>query len=290
MARPLCSTFFSTANQLRPQEINYELRGPRNAPVLVFLHGMGGSIEAYRFFAQRLSKDFRTLIYDQRGHGASVAKGYDYSTHTMAEDLRVLLDHLQIDSVILVGSSMGARIASRFTATYPHRVKGLLVEDMDLMPRTNPNPKVAERVLIKARHIRKALQETRFFRKSDLAQALAPLFNQGDHAAVMDSAVQTARGDWVIPTFPPDVYTLYWYQANTDNFVAELARVQRPTLILRADTQSYWSAMTDEGVRRILRDWPEADVRVVAGADHSVHSSRPREFFRLLMDFVSRVN
>ncbi len=71
---------------------------------------------------------FRAIALDNRGHGAS-SKLYDpaaYHSATMAEDVRALLDHLQIDRADVMGYSMGARIAAFFAVEHPGRVRSLV--------------------------------------------------------------------------------------------------------------------------------------------------------------------
>jgi len=85
---------------------------------------------------------FRAIALDNRGHGAS-SKLYDpaaYHSATMAEDVRALLDHLQIERADVMGYSMGARIAAFLAVEHPGRVRSLvsgglgirLVEDVGL--------------------------------------------------------------------------------------------------------------------------------------------------------------
>ena len=84
----------------------------------------------------------RVIALDNRGHGAS-SKLYDpsmYHSATMAEDVRALLDHLNIERVDVMGYSMGARITAFLALSHAARVRfailgGLgirLVEGVDL--------------------------------------------------------------------------------------------------------------------------------------------------------------
>jgi pimeloyl-ACP methyl ester carboxylesterase len=71
----------------------------------------------------------RVIALDNRGHGAS-SKLYDaaaYHSATMAEDVRALLDHLQIERADLMGYSMGARIAAFLAVEHPGRVRSLVL-------------------------------------------------------------------------------------------------------------------------------------------------------------------
>jgi pimeloyl-ACP methyl ester carboxylesterase len=70
----------------------------------------------------------RVIALDNRGHGAS-AKLYDpaaYHSTIMAEDVRALLDHLELPRADVMGYSMGARIAAYLTLAHPQRVRSVV--------------------------------------------------------------------------------------------------------------------------------------------------------------------
>src|ERR1700687_4665608 len=71
----------------------------------------------------------RVIALDNRGHGAS-SKLYEpsaYHSATMAEDVRALLDHLNIERADVMGYSMGARIAAFVTVNHPARVRSVVL-------------------------------------------------------------------------------------------------------------------------------------------------------------------
>lgn len=102
-----------------------------NKPVMVFIHGWGGSCRYWRSTAQALSTEFDCLLYDMRGFGRSLitpenreavlARGYELET--FADDLAELLDVLGLDAVWLNSHSTGASVAVFFTNQYGDRVK-----------------------------------------------------------------------------------------------------------------------------------------------------------------------
>jgi proline iminopeptidase len=109
-----------------------------NKPVLVFLHGWGGSARYWYSTAQSLTDAFDCLLYDLRGFGrsqrsASEPSGTDqmatateppsYELDTYAEDLAILLDRLGIQRASINAHSMGASVATFFVNRYPDRVE-----------------------------------------------------------------------------------------------------------------------------------------------------------------------
>jgi pimeloyl-ACP methyl ester carboxylesterase len=95
-------------------------------PVMVFVHGWGGSARYWRSTAAALSDDFDCLLYDLRGFGrsslpAQTIVGYEMEDYS--DDLAILLDVLNLDRVYINAHSMGASIATFFINRYSHRVQ-----------------------------------------------------------------------------------------------------------------------------------------------------------------------
>ncbi len=116
--------------KVRGIEHYYEWIGHGNyypgKPVMVFIHGWGGSARYWRSIAEILGDDFDCLLYDLRGFGrsnapqTSVDLGYELETY--ADDLAILLDELNLDRVYVHAHSMGASIATLFINRYSQRV------------------------------------------------------------------------------------------------------------------------------------------------------------------------
>ncbi|PZD72286.1 AB hydrolase superfamily protein YdjP [Acaryochloris thomasi RCC1774] len=99
---------------------------PTGKPVMVFLHGWGGSGRYWQSTAAALTDNFDCLLYDQRGFGRSRgASGLGpnvYDLEAYADDLAALLDELDLERVYLNAHSMGASIAALFLNQYVDRV------------------------------------------------------------------------------------------------------------------------------------------------------------------------
>lgn len=98
-------------------------------PVMVFLHGWGGSSRYWQPVAQALATDFDCLLYDLRGFGRSLdpfraSKVVEtYTIQSYVDDLAVLLDTLDIAQVFLQTHSMGSTIGAFFLNQHPQRVQ-----------------------------------------------------------------------------------------------------------------------------------------------------------------------
>ena len=99
-------------------------RWPGAPPALVLLHSGVTDRRSWYETADRLSPGYSLVAYDRRGFGQSLASP---ETFSHVEDLRTLLDGLDLDQVWLVGSSVGGRVALDATLSYPERVAGLVL-------------------------------------------------------------------------------------------------------------------------------------------------------------------
>ncbi len=115
---------------LNVQELN-----PEGKETLVLLHGMFGNLsQFYLTLGPELSKYYRVIMYDLRSHGRSSRQADGYDLHSLAEDLRCLLDTLGINSVNLLGYSYGSLVAIKFALLYQYRVKKLIAVEVPPKP------------------------------------------------------------------------------------------------------------------------------------------------------------
>jgi 3-oxoadipate enol-lactonase len=105
-------------------ELFFEWAG-EGEPV-VFLHGFGLDSRMWSPQFEALQPSFRVLRYDLRGFGRSSAPNGEYAHE---DDLRSLLTHLGVQSVHVVGLSMGSRMSLRFASAHPAMVRSLVLAD-----------------------------------------------------------------------------------------------------------------------------------------------------------------
>jgi len=108
---------------------------------MVLIPGMTAAAANYGFFAQALAPVHRVFVPDARGRGLSDHPGSGFTLDDYAADLFGILDRLELAAPILVGHSMGARIAAAFDVAFPHRAAGLVLIDPPLSgPGREPYP------------------------------------------------------------------------------------------------------------------------------------------------------
>jgi 3-oxoadipate enol-lactonase len=110
-------------------EINYELSGKKDAPVVVLSHSLSSSLLMWNPQIDVLNPHFQVLRYDMRGHGHSDVIPGPYTLELLGEDVIGLLDALNIDQVHFVGLSIGGMIGQDLALNHTHRLKSLVLCD-----------------------------------------------------------------------------------------------------------------------------------------------------------------
>ena len=108
---------------------NHRLDGPREAPVVTLTHPLGVTLALWDDHVAALTKRFRVLRYDVRGHGGSDVPPGPYTLEQMSGDLFDLLDSLGIGETHFVGVSMGGLIGMTAALRQPRRIKSLALCD-----------------------------------------------------------------------------------------------------------------------------------------------------------------
>ncbi len=112
-----------------PDSLNYEVSGDRRSPAVLFLHGFMGSSADWRDVMAAMQGRVFCVALDLPGHGASL--GLTPEAYTIEGSARIVthvLDELDIRSPVIVGYSMGGRLALYLALRYPERCLGLFLE------------------------------------------------------------------------------------------------------------------------------------------------------------------
>jgi esterase len=116
------------ANGLR---LHYLEWGKPGALPVICVHGYTSSAEAFNALARRLEDRWRIIALDVRGHGESQwSPEGAYQYPDQAGDLAASVDRLGLDRFVLIGTSMGGRIAMAYAVQHPRRLLALALNDI----------------------------------------------------------------------------------------------------------------------------------------------------------------
>ena len=111
--------------ELNSIKISYEIHG--EGYPLILLHGFAMYKEFWKWQVKELSKEFKIITLDIRGCGKTDHPVGPYSMEDLADDIRALLDYLNLEKTHLGGDSFGGMIAQHFALKYPNRLKKLML-------------------------------------------------------------------------------------------------------------------------------------------------------------------
>lgn len=112
---------------LSQARLYYVVDGPTDAPVLVLSNSLGTNADMWAQQVPALSRHFRVVRYDTRGHGRSSVPEGEYRFEQLANDVVELLDHLGVARAHFCGLSMGGPTGLTLTLNHPDRIDRLVL-------------------------------------------------------------------------------------------------------------------------------------------------------------------
>ena len=109
------------------ESLAYIDRGERSAPAVVLIHGYTDNARDWVPVLPYLSKRYRLILVDIRGHGKSSKPDCCYARFDFAYDIKLLLDALSVRQADIVGHSLGSIIAQTFAEDWPERTKHVVL-------------------------------------------------------------------------------------------------------------------------------------------------------------------
>ncbi len=107
--------------------VHYQIDGNDSAPPLVLSNSLGTNLHMWDNQVDALSKRFRVIRYDTRGHGRTEAPAGPYTFRQLGEDAIALLDTLKLAKVRFCGLSMGGMIGMWLARHAPERIEQLVL-------------------------------------------------------------------------------------------------------------------------------------------------------------------
>lgn len=243
-------------------------------PPLIFLHGFLGSCANWHSIARRLESKYWVVVPDLRNHGRS-PHAAEIGYQAMASDVSALLDHLHAREAVLIGHSMGAKVAMWLALDQPERVSRLV--SVDMAPATYPHR--FENVI-----------------KAVLAVEATPVESRAEADALMGTFLRNQRlRQYLLQNLVLEQGRWGW-RFNREGLLSRLEEVfgfplpasgrefPGPSLFIYGTASDY---VGQAQMPQILRLFPLARMRPIAGAGHWVYSDQTEGFLEALQGFLA---
>ncbi len=243
-------------------------------PDVLILHGLFGMSDNWNTLAKRWADDCQMKMHmlDLRNHGQSPHSN-DHSYKAMAEDVIEYLDDNNIDSAVIMGHSMGGKVAMRMAVDHPERVEKLLV--VDIAPKGYP---------VHHREYIDAMRTLDFDEIKGRKEADAKL---------AESLSSFMLRQFFLKSLHREDGKLAW-RFNLDAIEDNLEMVGEAmelhvhydgeTQFIRGAKSGY---IQDDDLELIQHHFPKATLHTVEGAGHWVHAEKPDEMYREVCAFLT---
>lgn len=249
-------------------DIDYRLDGPADAPLLVLSNSLGTTFNLWQPQMAELTKHFRVLRYNQRGHGRTPLPDAVLTLEILGQDVIALLDMLDVEQAYFCGISMGGLTGLWLNRFQPQRFKRLVVAN------------TAARI----GNTEGWQQRAQLARNSGLASIAA------------SSAARWFSEDFQ-QRFPQQVNELVTQLAQSDaagyaaccdalaqaNLLAEIPQMSAPMLVIAGELDP---VTTVEDAQMLLNGAPDARLAVLP-ASHISNIACPELFTRCVVDFLN---
>lgn len=259
---------------LSPQGTAYNLSGPDNGPNVVLIHGLGLTRQTWAGHVPALAQYFRVLTYDLCGHGESALPTSIPSLTVLSDQLRNLMDHLNLPSAALIGFSLGGMINRRFAMDHPDRVSALVILNSPHERSPEGQRLVEERAAQSSAGPAATIEAT-------LDRWFTPGFratHPGEVASVRASVLAN------------DLSNFAFHRQVLAHGVLELIRPQppitHPTLVMTCENDS---GSTPDMTLAIAFENPNAQVRIIPALQHLGLVEQPDLFTIPIHDFLNQV-
>ena len=251
-------------------ELEYTVEG--NGPWLAMSHSLACNSRMWDEQMPLLTKRFKVLRFDTRGHGLSGAPPGPYTLEQMADDVRGLFDALGIRHTHWVGLSMGGMIGETFALKYPGVFRSMVLADTTSRRPPDADKMWGDRVTLAQERGMEVLVE------STLARWFTAPYRNA-HPEVM------ARIGDAIRATPVAGFAGCCQAIAKIDVLDRLNEIECPALVMVGDQDH---GTPPEMARRIHENLPGSELLIIPSAAHISNIEQAAVFNQALLGFLGK--
>ncbi len=254
----------------------YRKYGEHGDQPIIILHGLFGISDNWVSYSRRIAMEgFEVFVVDQRNHGQSPHSN-NFNYLALTDDLFDFIDEHEIDDPIIIGHSMGGKVAMRFALENPHMVKKLVVVDITLKAY---GPRDHHKEIVNAM---KAVDFNSVRSRGEVELVLQKhIHDNRIRQFIMKNLHRKSRNE-----FEWRIY-LDGLENNLDQMfdaIDTIIKFEKPTLFIKGGASDY---ILLEDFPQIRYNFPNAEIITIEGATHWVHVEAMERFYQLTMGFAT---
>jgi pimeloyl-ACP methyl ester carboxylesterase len=249
-----------------------------NGKPIIILHGLFGLSDNWVSIGKVLAHNYKVIIPDLRNHGQSPHSSI-FNYDAMAGDISEMMDDLELSSAIIMGHSMGGKVAMQFALQYPERTGKLIVVDMSMRQYEERQSQIE---IIKAMM---AIDFEKVDSRSEISELLRQSITEEKvRLFIMKNLYRVTRSHL---GWRPGLKSIY---QNIDCVFEAISgdNVYRgASLFIHGDDSEY---VLESDISQIHHYFPQAVFKVVPDAGHWVHADNPEGFLKEVIAFLEAKN
>lgn len=243
---------------------------------IVLIHGLFGSLENLNMVAKPLAENYCVTSVDVRNHGDSFhANSMQYPE--LAQDIINLLDHLHIDTCLLLGHSMGGKIAIQVALTQPERISKLIVADIAPVS----YPPHHSQIIAGLQAIDLSLVTKR---KDADKQLAAYVDNVAIRQFLLRNLAINSQGKFAFKCSIANISLCYPQIMKANELPINKMPYQGQTLFIKGGDSDYILPEHKEAITALL---PNAKAKIIQGTGHWLHAEKSIAFNKVIADFIT---
>lgn len=250
-------------------ELNFKKLG--SGQPMVILHGLLGTLDNWITLGRQFSENFTVYLVDLRNHGLS-PHSEEFTYDAMMQDVMELFEAEGIKKPILLGHSMGGKVAMNLALNSPESIEKLIVADIDAKAYHVQHEQILKGL--------NALPIDKISSRKDADDELAKYVDEfGIRQFLLKNLDRTSDGfSWKmnLPVITRDI-------EKVGIEIGKGQSVDLPSLFIRGANSNY---IKDENWTALKEKFPKAELKTIENAGHWLHAEKPEEFYKIVMDFV----
>ena len=240
---------------------------------MIILHGLFGFSDNWQTHAKKFADYYRVILVDLRNHGHSDWSD-EFSYELMVKDLKELCDDLGLKNILLIGHSMGGKVAMLFAQKHKELLDKLVVVDIGV----KAYPMHHQHILAGMHAIDLSKIKLRNEAEDILKQYID---SDGVRQFLLKNLYWKEKGQlaWRM--------NLKVLEREMENILSLLPEkeVMLPTLFIRGELSNY---ILDEDIEQLEAQFPDSEIVTLKNAGHWVHAEAPEEFVDAVLGFCLR--
>jgi esterase len=239
---------------------------------LIVIHGLFGMSDNWNALGKKFAKYCKVHLIDLRNHGRSPhSENFNYKV--MCEDVLEYMEGHKIQKPILLGHSLGGKVAMKFTFTYPEKIEKLIVADIS--PRKY-NTDFALNLLQTLYNLPLA----NFEKRKEIDSVLSSTYeDKGMRLFLLKNLYRNEKKEFAW-RFNIEVLLEKVSNIQEADFIKGICKV--PTHFIRGGNSNY---ITDEDELIINKHFSDFSIATIDGAGHWLHAEKPERFYDEVMGF-----